>query len=351
MAKLTLPLSVVFILSTALIFLIWLNNTNTENVVEASLETTLKDRSWNSTLDLTSQSSFSSNEDSGFVSGLENLPPSFSGTQPDGQLVADSSGNLIISHQVRLTFDYFLTGIGEEPIDILIARIRAYIANQLPEPAASQANRLLEDYLALQEALSKLDMPSNSRRLDTEKMSRLLEEVISLRRTYLSPEVAEAFYAEEESYDRYSLQAANILQDQTLSNTEQEKQINYLKQQLPETMQTAMTETQKVVDMNRSVQQLKKDGGNKIELYNLRSEYVGPEAAERLAKLDEERAQWKDQLETWFALRNKIRQDQSIAEQDKAGLTDQLRSDYFEKKDIHRVQALERIHDNKHPQS
>lgn len=300
-----------------------------------------------STLAAKPKSNRNSQNISQFKTGLENLPPSLTGTIPDGQLLPDSSGNLIISNQVRLTFEYFLSGLGEEPLDILVARIEAYIADQLEEPAASQARDILNHYLALKEALANMDQPTNSFRFDVDKMSALLEQVKDLRRTYLSQTVADAFFREEESYDQYSLNTIKILQDQNLSEREQEQQINNLKQQLPEAMQTALSETQKVVEMDKSIELLDKERLSKTELYNLRSEYVGSEAAERLAILDEERDQWKQQLQTWLSVRDEILNDQNIADQDKTALTNQLRTDYFEDKDIRRVEALERIHDDK----
>ena len=47
---------------------------------------------------------------------LSSLPPSFAGTEVDGQFRLDDAGNLLISMDIRRIFDYFLSAYGEERI-------------------------------------------------------------------------------------------------------------------------------------------------------------------------------------------------------------------------------------------
>jgi len=65
---------------------------------------------------------------------LSSLPPSFAGTEVDGQFRLDDAGNLLISMDIRRIFDYFLSAYGEERIQTSIARLQAYIRSQLDEP-------------------------------------------------------------------------------------------------------------------------------------------------------------------------------------------------------------------------
>ncbi|HET8705477.1 MAG TPA: hypothetical protein VFM46_04160, partial [Pseudomonadales bacterium] len=110
-----------------------------------------------------------------FHTGLEHLPASFRNTEPDGALRADSEGNLVIDRSVRRLFDYFLAGYGEESSAVLEARIRAYIRSHLTEPARSQANLLLDDYLALQAQLARLDNSSDRPEMDIASFSASIE--------------------------------------------------------------------------------------------------------------------------------------------------------------------------------
>ena len=83
------------------------------------------------------------NETPAFVTGVENLPASLQGTEVDGALEADADGHLKINNAVRRTFDYFLSALGEEPLDTIVVRLRAYIRAQLPATAAAEAEKLL----------------------------------------------------------------------------------------------------------------------------------------------------------------------------------------------------------------
>lgn len=44
------------------------------------------------------------------------LPTSFRGTSVDGSFSVDASGNLLITRDIRNLFDYFLSAVGEEPL-------------------------------------------------------------------------------------------------------------------------------------------------------------------------------------------------------------------------------------------
>ena len=52
-------------------------------------------------------------------------PASWRGTVPDGALREDERGNLIVSEEVRRRFDYFLSALGEEELNVLRGRVAA----------------------------------------------------------------------------------------------------------------------------------------------------------------------------------------------------------------------------------
>ena len=75
------------------------------------------------------------------------LPTSFRGTSVDGSFSVDASGNLLITRDIRNLFDYFLSAVGEEPLQQSLDRLRAYIAAELQEPARGQALALMQQYI------------------------------------------------------------------------------------------------------------------------------------------------------------------------------------------------------------
>src|SRR5690606_32313520 len=74
-----------------------------------------------------------------FVTGLEQLPASLEGTSVPPGLLEDGNGNLVPTPGLRDIFDYFLSVLGEEPLDVIVARINAYLASNLSASAATQA--------------------------------------------------------------------------------------------------------------------------------------------------------------------------------------------------------------------
>src|SRR6218665_2651509 len=91
-----------------------------------------------------------------FVTGLEQLPNSLQGTEVDGELEVDAGGHLKITNGVRRVFDYFLSTIGEEPLETILARIKAYIRHKLPPMAAGEAEQLLDKYIAYKRGLENV---------------------------------------------------------------------------------------------------------------------------------------------------------------------------------------------------
>lgn len=288
-----------------------------------------------------------SNNKPEFVSGLENLPQSLRGTQLDGELLADEQGNLIINHDVRTFFDYFLTSVGEEPIDVIRQRIQAYIRAHLTEPAASQAIQLLEDYLELQAQVSKLKPASMSLTYDPDFLADRLQTLSDLRRTLLSHEVANAFFGEDEAYDRFTIEAIRLSKDSQLSAADKTEKLKALEAQLPEEVFTSLKASQQLSRLEELNQQVRNRDGDEQELYQLRTELVGSDAAQRLAQLDVQRLQWQQRLDAWLDERQSLLASAHLSETDMNQLLTQMRMDRFEQRELVRVKALEKIHDQK----
>ena len=80
------------------------------------------------------------------------IAPSLAGTDIDGSLKARADGQLMVSLEVRDFFDYFLSTVGEVSPETAIGQIQQMAQQHLPEPAASQAIALLDQYLAYKQA-------------------------------------------------------------------------------------------------------------------------------------------------------------------------------------------------------
>lgn len=283
-----------------------------------------------------------------FITGLEQRPASLRGTEVDGVLRADSEGNLVISHDIRRVFDYFMATLGEESLAVIEQRLRAYIRHELPPGAAQQAEQLLEDYLAMNRALSEMQAPAGENDGSMPEVATLrdrLQSIQALRQQYLPADVVEAFYADDDALDQLALGRMEIMQDPTLSAAQRTQALTALDQSLPQHLQAIMNELTKHQQMNALTDSLRRQGGTDAEVYQLRESFFGPDAADRLAQLDQSRQQWRERTSQWLGERDRLIARQDIDPADRERQIEQLRGNFFTPAEWQRVKALEHLRD------
>lgn len=283
-----------------------------------------------------------------FNTGLEQLPASLQGTDVDGDLRVDDNGNLIISHDIRRVFDYFLSTMGAESLEQIEQRLRAYIRHRLPAKAALQAEQLLEGYLALNRGLSALQAPVDAGDgivLETQSLRERLMSIQALRRHYLPADVVDVFFADDDALDQLALGRMDIMEDSALSADQRTQALADLEHSLPPHLQRVMSELNKHQQLNTLTARLRDSGGSDADLYQLRERFYGAEAADRLAQLDQSRQQWQARTMRWLSERDSLIAAENIDEADRQDQIDRLRREYFESHEINRVRILERLHD------
>lgn len=151
----------------------------------------------------------------GYVSVYGKLPESLQGSDVWGGLQADEKGNLIIDRDVRDVFDFFMSGVGEEPREVVLGRAREYIRHKLDKDAALQADKILDDYLAYKDYLARThrydrlrdpNLVRNKQALAA-AINEMFQSQVEERRRFLGKEVADAFFAGDEANDRKSISA------------------------------------------------------------------------------------------------------------------------------------------------
>ncbi|MFN3712369.1 MAG: lipase secretion chaperone [Alcanivoracaceae bacterium] len=285
-------------------------------------------------------------DDAPFTTGLENLPASLRDTEVDGGFELDANGNLIITHHIRQLFDYFLSAQGEEPLPKLLQRIRAYIHNTLTGSAAMAAENLLDDYIGYMNEVAMLDAPAQpGLAIDPTAVAAHKEQLYSLRASLFDPAAHEAFFAEEEAYDRYTVERLALLQDDSLSSDERARQLAALQQTLPPALQESLHELNQYQDLRAVTEQWQQQDGNPANLRQIREALVGAEAADRLQQLDSERNQWDRRINTWLSTRASLLSNPSLSDSDRTAQIDALRNNYFTEQEQLRVKSLEKIHD------
>lgn len=278
----------------------------------------------------------------------EHLPASLRGTQVDGVLRADKDGNLVISDDIRRVFDYFLATLGEEPLSLIHERLLAYIRLQLPANAASQAEQLLKNYLALNEALAAIQAPEGVAADNDDDTAILKERLMAmqeLRRQYLPVEVIDAFYSDDDALDQLALRRMDIMNDANLSASQRDSALQDAEQSLPPHLQQVTNDLNKHQQMDLLTAILRGKGGSDGDIYQLRQSFYGSEAADRLAQLDHSRQQWRERTHQWLEERDRIMARQDLDERTRKLEIERSREQHFEPIELKRIEVLEQLHD------
>jgi lipase chaperone LimK len=280
--------------------------------------------------------------DQQFVTGLENLPASLHDTEVDGGFELDADGNLIITNRIRQLFDYFLSAQGEESLPTIVKRLRAYIHNTLSGDAATEAEQLLESYIGYLDDVAALDSAvTPGHAIDPAQLRAQKQQLEAIRAGRFDAITNDAFFAEEEAYDHYTLSRLEVMQDENLSAEQRASQLAALESQLPPELLESMRDITRYQDLQTLTQQWQESDGNPANLQQMRENLVGREAAERLAKLDQERAQWQQRVDSWLREREAILANTGISEADKERQIDAARNRLFNEQEQIRVRALE----------
>ncbi|WP_281647452.1 lipase secretion chaperone [Parendozoicomonas sp. Alg238-R29] len=267
---------------------------------------------------------------------------SLRGTTPDGELVLNAAGLPIITPSMRRLFEYYLATLGEQPVSAIRDQFYNYVKEQYSPRVAvaslayfdryvSYKVHLAEQQLELAEMFSALSI--------TELLQQRMELLSRTRTAELGPEMAEAFFGEEERYDRFILSKTTIERDQSLTEEQRQQKLNELARAWPEyAEQQSLSVQQKV--LKEQVTKARANGASDTDIYELRSVAFGYEAAERLSALDNQRDQWQQRLNE-YSQQKQILLAAGLGSQDTS--LDELRTSHFSGSEIKLVQALEKL--------
>ena len=266
-------------------------------------------------------------------------PPSFAGTQVDGQFRLDAAGNLLIDGDVRRVFDYFLSALGEEPLDSSVLRLRRHIEQQLQQPAEGQAISLLGQYLDYKRQLLALEQ-QHSRTADLVAMRERLDAARALRARVFDAQTHQAFFATEEARDEFTLARLVILHDPYLSAAEKGDAIDRLHGAQPAEMLDAMA-SRLQQELRAQTRQLQANGASAAQVRQLRQQLVGNEATERLGALDRQRQDWQRRLASYRAEKARLEASQGLSEADRQTAIARLVQKRFDATERLRLEAAE----------
>lgn len=268
----------------------------------------------------------------GFVRSLE-------GTFPDGRLQAEGGALVVDAGLIRM-FDYYLSAVGEKPLDAIRAEIEHEIDLRLKGRAAQQAKQLLGRYLDYKQAL--VDVEKNTQ-LAGSNVAAIRARMAALRQTrarFFSEQESQAMFGLDDADDEDAVARLEISQDASLSEAQRREKLAALDAALPPALRQAREEPVKVLKLEETVAKKRAEGASDDDIYRLRAAALSPEAAARFADLDREEAAWKARIDAYRAQRNQVVAG-TLPEADKLAQIEQLRRSLFIPEEQRRLPAYE----------
>ena len=256
------------------------------------------------------------------------LPASLRGASHGVALRSDAEGNLLVQDDILRLFEFYLAAIEEESIEALLQRIQWELASQLQDPARQQANDLLRRYLDYRLALMALPQPTT---LDSDTLAAHLQQVDALRQQHFSSVEQTALFAAERAEDAHLLA--------TLQNNESPGSAAEPGEMLSVEQRLQRQQASRDAEVFEQVEQLRASGASAGQIYAVREQQLGSEAATALAQLDEQQALWQQRLQVFAAERQRIHELSLPAEEQRQAISTVLASSFDEREQL-RVRAL-----------
>nr|WP_206958414.1 lipase secretion chaperone [Trinickia acidisoli] len=249
------------------------------------------------------------------------LPVSLAGSTPP-RLPLDEHGHLRKVRAVRDFFDYFLTAQNEMPPKSLDALVRKEIAAQLDGTSAQpEALDVWQRYTAYRQALGsieRLSVPaqgneresgsgsSHAGTADLDAMQTSLDERASLAGRTLGADWNEAFFGPDWRHAHYTLERLRIVRDTTLTDAQKAARLQALEESLPPEERAALARDRHARTTVDTIAKLEQRGMTIDELRAKATQALGPQAAERIVKMQQNDDAWHAKYADYAAQRARI---------------------------------------------
>ncbi|KWO42369.1 lipase chaperone [Burkholderia sp. MSMB1459WGS] len=257
------------------------------------------------------------------------LPPSLAGSSAP-RLPLDAGGHLAKSRAVRDFFDYCLSAQSDLSASALDAFVVREIAAQLDGTVAqAEALDVWHRYRAYLDALATLRDAGAADKSDLGALQLALDQRASIAYRTLG-DWSQPFFGAEQWRQRYDLARLKIVRDRSLTDVQKAERLAALEQQMPADERAA----QQRVDRQRAaidqIAQLQKSGATPDAMRAQLTQTLGPEAAARVAQMQQDDASWQSRYADYAAQRAQI-ESAGLSPQDRDAQIAALRQRVFTK--------------------
>ncbi len=265
-------------------------------------------------------------------------------TQINCQIRTDASNRLIVNEQTKDCFEYFITQYGEKTIEQIKADFLTYTKESYKDPVMSQLSDLWTRYMQYREQMGNLQAPTADKE-SAKYYQQIVNNTQSLRKKFFSDYEIQGLFGTQDTYDQYTVDRLQILEDKTLSATEKADKLKALFEKLPEDWKENLKQLNQLEDLRKLTAEIKARGGSADELSQMRTNLVGPEATLRLETLDVQRNDWKGKVTQYLSDRDTIMKS-NMSDSAKQSAVNQLKSQQFSNQQEQlRIETFETIHD------
>ncbi|MGS0891697.1 lipase secretion chaperone [Burkholderia stagnalis] len=233
------------------------------------------------------------------------LPPPLVGSSAP-RLPLDAGGHLAKSRAVRDFFDYCLTAQSDMSAPALDALVVREIAAQLDGTVAQpEALDVWHRYRAYLDALAKLPAAGAVDKSDMSALQLALDQRASIAYRTLG-DWSQPFFGAEQWRQRYDLARLGIVQDRTLTDAQKAERLAALAQQMPADERAAQQRVEQQQAAVDQIAQLRKNGATPDAMRAQLTQSLGPEAAARVAQMQQDDASWQSRYADYSAQRAQI---------------------------------------------
>ncbi|MBE4145881.1 lipase secretion chaperone [Vibrio parahaemolyticus] len=232
-------------------------------------------------------------------------------------------------------FEYSLSGLGEHSLEEIQENIEESISQQ---NSLGIDVELFQSYLAYKRALSKLE-PLEDTTLSLNQLQRLNEAILNLQLEYFNDQQISQLFDEENRLRQLAIEKL-VIKTYEQDSDSQQLLLNQALSEQPEYIQQSERNNALTRQLDQTALLSSQDK------YLARVELVGEEGAQRLQKLDEQRAAFETELTNYLEKRADILDDEFLDSEQKQLEIANLKKQSFETTQWRRIEALERIHDS-----
>lgn len=257
--------------------------------------------------------------------------PSLEGTRPDGAIRVAPDDSIVVDARLIALFEYYLSTVGERSPDEVRTRIERELDHTLRPAAAGVAKRVLARYLAYKRALATLEAGPGLAGPDAASLVRRLDALARVRAQFFSKAEIAAIFGQDDAANADALARLRIREDRSLTAQQQQERLAALDASLPADVREAREAPLKIGRLQEEAERMRAAGAGEEEIFRMRADAFGPDAAGRLAEVDRDEAAWKQRVGAYLAQRK--------------GLSDEavraLRSRMFSEEEQRRLPAYE----------